>query len=223
MSLAGTAQGIGNGPVSIKAVLVGAMIRITSLLPLFLAAIALASCSGARDAASDRAASKAPLYTPPYAETQRGARRSIPRQETGDRVADYLLVDKSQRLLIAYSAGRPIRAFRGIQFGDAPLGHKQFQGDERTPEGRYFIDGRNPQSRFHLSLRISYPNAEDKALAARYGRSPGGDIFIHGQPNQLSAGRMRGDWTDGCIALGNSEIEELWRIVPTGIPIDILP
>ncbi|MFU7527774.1 L,D-transpeptidase family protein [Qipengyuania sp. ASV99] len=138
-------------------------------------------------------------------------------------VADYLLVDKSERLLIAYRQGQPIRAYRGLQFGDAPDGHKRFEGDERTPEGLYTVDTRNPQSSYHLSLRISYPNAEDRAFAARMGRSPGGDIFIHGQPNALPFGRMAGDWTDGCIALSNEEIEELWQIVPDGTPIEIRP
>ncbi|MEO1488217.1 MAG: L,D-transpeptidase family protein [Pseudomonadota bacterium] len=151
------------------------------------------------------------------------ASRSIPRRGGGPLVADYLLVDKSERLLIAYSAGQPIRAYRGIQFGDAPQGHKQFEGDEKTPEGRYTIDTRNPRSRFHLSLRISYPNSQDRAFAAQYGRSPGGDIFIHGQPNSLPLGRLPGDWTDGCIALSNAEIEELWQLVPDGTVIDIRP
>lgn len=138
-------------------------------------------------------------------------------------VADFLLVDKSERLLIAYAEGRPIRAYPGIQFGDAPQGHKQFEGDEKTPEGRYSIDWRNPESRFHLSLHISYPNDADRAFAAQRGRSPGGNIFIHGQPNQLPYGRMPGDWTDGCIALSNAEIEELWRLVPDGTVIEIRP
>ena len=138
-------------------------------------------------------------------------------------LADFLLVDKSDRLLIAYNNGHPIKAYRNIQFGDVPAGHKRFEGDERTPEGMYTIDWRNPQSRYHLSLRISYPNAADRAFAAQYGRSPGGDIFIHGQPNQLPLGRMRGDWTDGCIAVTNAEIEELWQIVPDGTPIEIRP
>lgn len=145
-----------------------------------------------------------------------------PRAAGRSLVADYLLVDKSERLLIAYRDGRPIRAYRGLQFGDAPRGHKRFQGDERTPEGIYRIDRRNPRSRFHLSLGISYPNAQDRVYAAQYGRSPGGDIFIHGQPTGRP-GRMRGDWTDGCIALTNAQIEELWRIVPDGTPIEIRP
>jgi murein L,D-transpeptidase YafK len=153
------------------------------------------------------------------------ASRSLSRggQSSFGPIADYLIVDKSKRMLVAYEDGKPIKAYRGLQFGDAPMGHKRFQGDERTPEGLYRIDWRNPQSRFHLSLRISYPNQADVAFASRYGRSPGGDIFIHGQPNQLVSGRMRGDWTDGCIALSNAEIEELWRIVPNGTPIEIRP
>jgi len=154
----------------------------------------------------------------------RYASRSIPRDSlTGQPlVADYLIIDKSERLLIAYQQGRPIRAYRGLQFGDVPAGHKRFEGDERTPEGTYYIDRRNPQSRFHLSLGISYPNRADRAFAAQYGRSAGGDIFIHGQPTGR-AGRMRGDWTDGCIALSNEEIEELWSIVPNGTPVEIRP
>jgi len=137
--------------------------------------------------------------------------------------ADYLLVDKSDRQLIAYRDGAPIRTYYDIQFGAAPRGHKQYEGDERTPEGRYTIDTRNPQSRYHLSLRISYPNDDDRAFAEQHGRSPGGDIFIHGQPNSLPFGRLPGDWTDGCIALSNAEIEELWRLVPDGTPIEIRP
>jgi len=150
------------------------------------------------------------------------ASRSSP-EPGGPLSADYLLVDKSERLMTAYRAGQPIRVYRGIQFGDAPEGHKQFEGDERTPQGRYTIDWRNPKSRYHLSLRISYPNAADRAHAAQYGRSPGGDIFIHGQPNQLPMGRIPGNWTDGCIALSNAEIEELWLLVPDGTVIDIRP
>jgi len=136
-------------------------------------------------------------------------------------VADYLVVDKSDRILVAYSSGQPIAVYYGIQFGEAPLGHKRFQGDERTPEGLYTIDTRNPRSSYHLSLRISYPNRADRAFAAQYGRSPGGDIFIHGQPTGYRGPTLQGDWTDGCIALTNAEIEELWSIVPDGTPIEI--
>lgn len=185
----------------------------------------LAACAGpvATPDTGREAASPFPTSLPPVTD-RRNAARSIPLDPaTGRRLlADYLVIDKSERLLVAYSAGRPIRAYRGLQFGDAPAGHKRFEGDERTPEGLYTIDTRNPQSRFHLSLRISYPNTADRAFAAQYGRSPGGDIFIHGQPTGRP-GRMRGDWTDGCVALSNAEIEELWSIVPDGTPIEIRP
>jgi murein L,D-transpeptidase YafK len=134
-----------------------------------------------------------------------------------------VLVDKSDRTLTLFAGERPVRTFERLQFGDAPEGHKRFEGDERTPEGRYTIDYRNPQSAYHLSLHISYPNAADRAHAEARGRSPGGEIFIHGQPNALRSGRIAGDWTDGCIALSNAEIEELWRLVPDGTPILIRP
>ncbi len=139
-------------------------------------------------------------------------------------VADFVLVDKSERTLWVYSQGEIVHRMTGLQFGDAPKGHKRFEGDERTPEGRYTIDFGNPQSRFFLSLRISYPNNADRAFAQGQGRSPGGDIFIHGQPNGLPDDqRIAGDWTDGCIALSNAEIELLWQIVPDGTPIEIRP
>lgn len=137
--------------------------------------------------------------------------------------ADYLLVDKSDRVLVAYSNGKPIRTFRGVRFGDAPQGHKRFEGDEKTPEGLYFINARNPRSSFHLSLKISYPNPQDRAFAAQFGRSAGGNIFIHGQPNGYRGAAIKRDWTDGCIALSNAEIEELWQLVPDGTPIRIQP
>jgi murein L,D-transpeptidase YafK len=151
----------------------------------------------------------------------REAARIIPQARPA--AVDYLIVDKSERLMVAYAGGQPVRAWRGLQFGDQPQGHKRFEGDERTPEGRYVIEGRNPKSAYHLSLKISYPNPADRAFAATQGRSPGGDIFLHGQPNSLPFGRVPGDWTDGCIALSNDEIEELWRIVPDGTVIEIRP
>jgi murein L,D-transpeptidase YafK len=142
--------------------------------------------------------------------------------EATPEVIDHVVVDKSARTIALYAGGAPVRAITGIQLGDAPVGHKRFQGDERTPEGRYLIDYGNPASSYHLSLHISYPNADDESRARAAGRQPGGAIFIHGQPNGM-AGRMRGDWTDGCIALANDEIEYLWERVPNGTVIDILP
>ena len=141
--------------------------------------------------------------------------------------ADFVLVDKSDRTLTLYSAGVPTMMVTGLQYGDAPEGHKQFEGDERTPEGRYTIDYRNPRSAYHLSLHISYPNAADRAFAEARGRSPGGEIFIHGQPNALAGAdagaRIAGDWTDGCIALSNAEIDALWSVIPDGTPIEVRP
>lgn len=146
-----------------------------------------------------------------------------PRRAPVPAQVDLVLVDKSDRTLTLMSAGRPLKTYSGIQLGGAPLGHKRFEGDRRTPEGRYVLDYRNPQSAYHLSLHISYPNAEDTAYARGQGRSPGGEIFIHGQPNWMTSGRAPGDWTDGCIALSDDEIEELWSAVPDGTPIEIDP
>jgi murein L,D-transpeptidase YafK len=175
--------------------------------------IALASC-----AAPPVEEARAPSSQPTLA---REAARIVPERRFAS--VDYLIVDKSERLMVAYAGGQPVKAWRGLQFGDRPQGHKQFEGDERTPEGRYVIEGRNPGSAYHLSLKVSYPNAQDRAFAHAQGRSPGGDIFLHGQPNALPVGRMPGDWTDGCIAFSNEEIAELWRIVPDGTVIEIRP
>ena len=114
--------------------------------------------------------------------------------------------------------GKVVKTYR-ILLGDAPVGHKTRQGDERTPEGRYRITFRNDKSRYHLSLRVSYPNAADSAQARKRGVDPGGDIMIHGG---TPPGYAR-DWTDGCIALTNREIEEVWRLVPVGTSITISP
>ena len=138
--------------------------------------------------------------------------------------ADFILIDKSERKLWLYQDGKVIRAYSGLQYGDAPVGHKQFEGDERTPEGRYTISYGNEQSSYYLSLYIDYPNAQDRAFANARGRSPGGLIFIHGQPNGLPFdARVPGDWTDGCIAMSNAEIAEVWSLVPDGTPIEIRP
>lgn len=134
---------------------------------------------------------------------------------------DYIRVEKAARTMALYSGGRLVHTIEGIQLGDAPVGAKRFEGDERTPEGRYTIDYGNPNSAYHLSLHISYPSARDAAYARSLGRDPGGQIFIHGQPNALPVGRIPGDWTDGCIAVSNDEIEVLWEAVLDGATIDI--
>ena len=122
-------------------------------------------------------------------------------------------------------AGQPIRTYK-IALGKNPIGHKRKQGDKKTPEGRYYIDGRNPDSNYHLSLKISYPNPKDWAAADRYGHSPGNMIMIHGLPNGKEWIRdvhTSKDWTDGCIAVNNEEIREIWSLVEDGTPIHIWP
>lgn len=136
---------------------------------------------------------------------------------------DRIEVAKAARTMTLFAGGAPVHVITGIQLGDAPVGPKRFEGDERTPEGEYTIDYGNPRSAYHLSLHIDYPSPADAALARSAGRSPGGQIFIHGQPNDLPEGRVPGDWTDGCIALSNAEIEALWGAVADGTPIDIRP
>ena len=138
--------------------------------------------------------------------------------------ADEILVIKSTRALHLRRAGETIRSY-DISLGAAPAGHKQSEGDERTPEGRYEIDWRNPNSVAHLSLHISYPNAADQAAANAAARDPGGNIMIHGLPNgwgALGALHLMRDWTDGCIAVTNTEMREIWSLVPNGTPITIV-
>jgi murein L,D-transpeptidase YafK len=138
---------------------------------------------------------------------------------------DRIVVEKSARKLSVFTKGTPIKIYQ-IALGRQPVGRKEQEGDMKTPEGLYTIDYRNPQSDFHLALHISYPSSEDAARAAARGVSPGSDIMIHGLPN---GGGWRGslhrheDWTAGCIALTDAEIEELSRITPDGTPIEIRP
>ena len=136
---------------------------------------------------------------------------------------DHILVAKAARTMTLYGVDGSVHVIRNIQLGDQPVGAKQFEGDEKTPEGRFLIDYGNPNSAFNLSLHIDYPRAEHRAYAQAHGRSAGGLIMIHGQPNDLPVGRIPGDWTDGCIALSNDEIEALWEAVPDGTPIEIVP
>ena len=134
--------------------------------------------------------------------------------------ATHIVVSKKNRVL-ALKSGQEILRRYAIHLGFAPDGHKTTAGDGRTPEGQYWIDRRNPRSDFYLSLGISYPNATDLARARAMGVNPGGDIFIHGGPRR-SADRRKKDWTAGCIAVSDTEIEEIWTLVPTGTPITIL-
>ena len=139
--------------------------------------------------------------------------------------ADAVLVKKAERKLYLLKDGKPYREY-SVALGAKPEGHKTQEGDERTPEGEYVLDWRNPNSAYHLSLHVSYPNEEDKARAAARGVSPGGMIMIHGQRNGLGwlGGLLqRWNWTDGCVAVTNVEMEEIWRSVPNGTPITLTP
>lgn len=136
---------------------------------------------------------------------------------------DRILIEKSARRMTAYRQGEALKTYT-IALGFAPVGHKTRQGDGRTPEGVYRIDRKNKKSAYHLSLGLDYPRAKDRAAAARAGVSPGGDIFIHGAPNQLPPGAaLPKDWTAGCIAVTDPEIEELFAATPLGVEVEIRP
>lgn len=128
-------------------------------------------------------------------------------------------VHKGAREMMLLHNDQVLRRY-DIELGFAPEGHKQFEGDGRTPEGRYYIDRRNPNSAFYLSVGISYPNADDRAFARAHRKSAGGDIFIHGTPRQMA---FRPDWTAGCIAVSNAEMREIYSMVGLRTPIDIYP
>src|SRR4030095_584935 len=139
--------------------------------------------------------------------------------------ADEVLVEKSKRTLSLLKEGQVFKTYR-VSLGREPVGPKTEQGDEKTPEGDYLIDARNPHSQFHLSLRVSYPNAADRKQAKARGVDPGGLIMIHGLPNGFSdfgKTHLLLDWTDGCIAVTDSEIEEIWEAVKVGTKVRILP
>ncbi len=132
-----------------------------------------------------------------------------------------LVIMKSERKLYLYSNQTKLKTYN-IDLGFAPVGDKKVEFDGKTPEGSYTIDRRNPNSSYHLSIGISYPNEQDKAEAKALGKSPGGDIFIHGGPT-LFRDRNKADWTWGCISVSNREIEEIYSMVRDGTPIDIFP
>lgn len=140
----------------------------------------------------------------------------------GDQV-DSLVVYKTPRRLLAY-VGTHLAGVYPVSLGDAPDGPKVAAGDHRTPEGLYHIDGRNPNSSYHRGLHLSYPNAADRARAQSLGVSPGGDVMIHGLPNGVQgdpAPYAEQDWTFGCIALSNRDIDALWAATPLGTPVRI--
>jgi murein L,D-transpeptidase YafK len=139
--------------------------------------------------------------------------------------ADLVIVVKSQHCLTLLSHGNVLRTYK-VALGGAPLGGKEQEGDHKTPEGHYVLDRRNAKSRFYKSIHISYPNERDKQRAAQRGVSAGGDVMIHGLPNGfgwLGATHRAQDWTDGCVAVTNAEMDEIWELVPDGTFIEIRP
>lgn len=145
--------------------------------------------------------------------------------EAGLPMADSVIVRKSQRMLYLMRNNQVLRSFK-IALGLRPDGHKQFEGDFRTPEGKYRLVRRNPNSEYFLSIQISYPNSTDVANARKRGRRPGGAIMIHGQPNTPRKSRdyySNVDWTEGCIAVSNSDMVEIWLMTPPDTPIEIEP
>lgn len=138
---------------------------------------------------------------------------------------EQVLVVKSERRLFLLRNGEVIRSYV-VALGSNPLGRKTSEGDGRTPEGRYVIDWRNPRSRFYRSLHISYPSDGDRRRAQAGGVAPGGEIMLHGLPNgreAVGADHVRWDWTEGCIALTNAEMDEIWQAIDDGTPIEIRP
>lgn len=138
-----------------------------------------------------------------------------------------ILVDKSEHRMYVFSGSRVISMYP-VGLGINPVGHKQQEGDRRTPEGKYVLDYKNANSIFFRSIHISYPNEADRAAAKRRGVPPGGAIMIHGQPNDPAlARRVRAypfpDWTDGCIALSNANMQSLWEMIRAPVPIEITP
>ena len=148
---------------------------------------------------------------------------TAPAMAATEQQADKIVVRKSTREMQLLRGDDVLRTYQ-IALGGAPEGHKLQEGDQRTPIGDYVIDWRNPRSMAHLSLHISYPNEQDVAAAKEANVSPGGNIMIHGLPNGwgfLSAVHHLWDWTDGCVAVTNSEMQEIWSMVPNGTPISI--
>ncbi|WP_083698054.1 murein L,D-transpeptidase family protein [Shewanella sp. UCD-KL21] len=138
---------------------------------------------------------------------------------------DLVVVNKSEAKMSIYQQGKVLKTYQ-IAMGDAPQGHKFKEGDQRTPQGRYVLDYKKSDSAFYKSIHISYPNEEDKLRANALGVSPGGMIMIHGQnPNsELTPEQAQQyNWTNGCIAVTNKEMDELWRVIEEGTPIEIWP
>jgi len=145
--------------------------------------------------------------------------------EKPDSSVDRVVVYKRERKLVLLSKGKEVRSYR-VALGGAPAGPKMREGDHRTPEGLYVLDSRNSNSQFYKAFHISYPNKNDIAVARKMGVSPGGNIMLHGLPKAyawVGKAHTLHDWTDGCVAVTNEEMDEIWKLVRVGTPIDIRP
>ena len=209
--------------------LVAAMAVVLLAIPTALRAAPVAGDDAARPAApSPRAAARVGPRPPTRGTSAPATSAAVPAPLAGARraiTADSVVVEKSLRRLTLYSAGLPVRTY-DVALGKKPDGRKERAGDFRTPEGLYYIDARNPVSQYHRGLHVSYPNADDLARARTTGISTGGDIMIHGLPNgqgKVGPRHRAYDWTNGCVAVTDQEIDEIWDSVPVGTPVRILP
>ena len=146
-------------------------------------------------------------------------------QASTQQKADAILILKKDHVLELLAGGKVMRTYK-VALGTGGLAPKEREGDGRTPEGHYIIDSRTAESHYHKALHISYPNAEDRKRAAKLGVAPGGAIMIHGLPNgkgYIGAAHRLFDWTLGCIAVTDEEIDEIWDLVPIGTPVEIRP
>jgi murein L,D-transpeptidase YafK len=139
--------------------------------------------------------------------------------------ADRIVVEKSARTMTLMQGAKVLKTYK-VALSRKPVGAKEHEGDHKVPEGEYVVDSKNSHSRFHLALHISYPNAADREKARRRGVRPGGNIEIHGLDSKyawVGSLQRQVDWTDGCIAVTNPEIEEIWPMVPVGTSVEIRP
>ena len=188
-------------------------------------AVAPATVAASAPATSAVPLPDVPLWTTPAATVPIPVAAAWPMELPGDFLADSIVVEKGERRLTLYYRGVAVRKYR-VALGRNPVGDKVSIGDYRTPEGVYSIIGRNPFSKFYKSLAISYPDSAHEDRAAELGVSPGGNIMIHGLPAhqaKLGASHVLADWTEGCIAVTNAEIDELWRAVQPWSAIHIKP
>lgn len=177
-------------------------------------AVSLSACAPAQQATM-----ATPLTTPPSEETAAAS------PKLAESRVDYVVIQKKDNILSLWKSGRLIKTYPIMAMGANPIGQKVYEGDERTPEGTYYIEEKHPSQNFQKFLKISYPNDKDRAIAKRFGLPPGGSVGIHGDRGGMSGFFQRFDknWTDGCLAMRNADIEEIYEMVDVGTPILLKP